>query len=70
MRYVNKHDSNSESDANTEKKMFVDNEYLLNYKSFFTGSNAVLVDSAVKFKVAYINLKQRESVGMDLLELF
>jgi len=62
MRYIDKHDSNSESEANSEIKKFVDNDHLLNYKSWFTGSKVISVNSATKFKVAYINLKQKDSV--------
>jgi len=61
MRYVDKHETNSQSDYNSEKKMYVDNDYLMNYKSFLGGA-AVSINSATKFKVAYINLKNRDSV--------
>ena len=57
MRYVDKHIAQGQSDYNSEKKIYVDNDYFLHYKGWFGAGDAVSVNSATKFKVGYINLK-------------
>ena len=61
MRYVDKHIAQGQSDYNSEKKVYVDNDYILHHKGWFGAGDAVSVNSATKFKVGYINLKQREA---------
>lgn len=68
MRYVDKHDANSEGDFNSETKKYVDNDYILNYKGFF-GGTAISMDSATKFKMAYVNLKSRTSEELEKFKI-
>ena len=64
MKYIDRHDAIGEDDYNQETKMYVDNDYLLNYKSFY-GSTSLGINHAKKFRVSFINLNEIDSDKND-----